>query len=433
MIYQYDGALAAPTMDIYDTGMLKSYIDAVKDDYNRGLAEQKEFMTKYGDFSSPFTKDVEWWNNTVNKPVQTFITEAAKSGIDMRSPEFRAALANLTNRMPYGEMNLRKQNARVGEEYLKGVAELQRAGKYNADFERQQLGGHNITDWDTSTMGAFTRRSPEALVSLTDFAKKSTEGLKPSYLRTSEDGAYDYSGISDETVRSTIGKDMKDYLESSSGKFHLSQIASQNGLDLNNDTDRATAETLMLDQASARSGKAFEVREANPYYQLKLKQDFERQMQNAKFGHDRQMADLKHKYDKELVEDKKKTKTKYKPTTNAYSKTASKQVVKQKTGGTTTYNEVTYTLNGDSNGKLTNANVFYVDSNGSLRRMNQGAYGGATFTAEDKIIERDGKKYMVGTIARSDGGKYYYKHTNNRDNKPITVAYLEVEEHNSDD
>lgn len=39
MIYQYDSALAAPTMDIYDTGMLKSYIDAVKDDYNRGLAE----------------------------------------------------------------------------------------------------------------------------------------------------------------------------------------------------------------------------------------------------------------------------------------------------------------------------------------------------------------------------------------------------------
>lgn len=424
MIYQYDSALAAPTMDIYDTGMLKSYIDAVKDDYNRGVAEQKEFMTKYGDFTSPITKDVEWWNNTVNKPVQTFITEAAKSGIDMRSPEFRAALANLTNRMPYGEMNLRKQNAKVGEEYLRGVAELQRAGKYNADFERQQLGGHDIADWDTSTMGAFTRRSPEALVSLTDFAKKSTEGLKPSYLRTSDDGAWDYTGISDEAVRGTIGKDMRDYLESSSGKFHLSQIASQNGLDLNNDVDRSVAENMMLDQAAARAGRAFEVREANPYYQAKLKQDFERELLNIKIAEDRKIANMK-------ASNAAKSKTEYRPVTDAYTKSDIKQVEKYKGGGSSTYNQTQYKLNGDSNGKLDNAHVYYEDDNGKLRRL-RNVSGGAIFDATDKIVTgANGKKYMVGSLTRASGGLYYYKQNQNSPMKEIRHAYLEVTEQNS--
>ena len=54
MIYGQDEAVRYPVKDLYDTGMMSMYIGAVKDEYERGIKEQEEFMSKYGDFISPF-------------------------------------------------------------------------------------------------------------------------------------------------------------------------------------------------------------------------------------------------------------------------------------------------------------------------------------------------------------------------------------------
>lgn len=439
MIYQYDSALAAPTMDIYDTGMLKSYIDAVKDDYNRGLAEQKEFMTKYGDFSSPIAKDVEWWNNTVNKPIQDFMARSAEAGIDMRSPEFRMALNQLTNRMPYAEMNLRKQYAKNAEEYKKNRDYLIRQGKFNADFERNRLGGHTLEDWDTSTLGGWNATSPEMLTDLTTFAKDATKGLKPSYIRS--DSKYDYTGVSDEKVRKTIGDKMQDFLNTPSGQYYLSDIANKRGYDLQTVYGRFMAEKELFDDAVNRSGAAYETKTPNEYALLAQKQAYDRQLATIKQATSDQATSDSKKSSKTSAKDEldirkemDSSKVTFVPVGNV-----SKAVADVKNENVTMKNEVQYNT---GEGGLSNAEL-YIPINGKMIKL-EGRQAD-TYRSDKKIIKTDegyflqvtpkrNAKYAPGNL--SDEQKSYYKDNytvyfkgvgkNKGYSKPIKTAYLKV-------
>lgn len=435
MIYGYDTALDMPTMDVYNTGMLGQYISALKDDYTRGLAEQKEFMTKYGDFSSPIAKDVEWWNNTVNKPIQDFMARSAEAGIDMRSPEFRMALSQLTNRMPYAEMNLRKQYAKNAEEYKKNRDYLIRQGKFNADFERNRLGGHTLEDWDTATMGGWNTTSPEMLTDLTTFAKDATKGLKPSYIRS--DGRYDYTGVSDEKVRKTIGDKMQDFLNTPSGQYYLSDIANKRGYDLQTTYGRSMAEKELFDDAVNRSGAAYETKAPNEYTLLAQKQAYDRQLAAIKHTSgdsstksSKTSAKSELDYNGEIASDK----VSFVPVGNV-----SKTVADVKAGDATLKNEVQYRT-GD--GGLNNAEL-YIPINGKMRKLT--GRQADTYSSDKKIIKVDGQYFLQVTPSRdadhisgdlSDEEKRYYENNytvnfkgvgkNKGYTKPIKTAYLKV-------
>jgi len=70
------------------------YVNAVYNDYLRGLEDMKEFNKTYGDFMSPIQKDMDWYDKNVTGKVRDFITNAYAQGIDpLRSAEGRAAVA----------------------------------------------------------------------------------------------------------------------------------------------------------------------------------------------------------------------------------------------------------------------------------------------------------------------------------------------------
>lgn len=302
MIYQYDQAIEMPTMNVYDNGLLGAYISSVKDDYQQGLKDYKEFMTKYGDFMSPIQKSVEWWNNNVNAPVFDFIRNASAAGIDMRSPEFRSSLYNLTTRLPYQQMKMQQQSAKMAEQYLQNRAAMQRAGQFDADYEKYLLGGHSLEDWDPITMGMWNRVSPEQLTSLTDFSKKATAGLKPGFIRT--ENGYDVNGITQQKVEDTIRKSAPDYLNTQSGRYYLDQVAKANGLNLNNAADKQTATNLVLQDAVNRSGAAYEVRNANPYSQMDYQHKLT--MEEKEADTERAIRLVQAKYDAKTKADKEK-------------------------------------------------------------------------------------------------------------------------------
>ena len=90
MIYGRDEAVVYPVADLYDTGMMNAYISAVKDEYERGLKAQDEFVSKYGDFMSPFSKDVDTWNQLTMDRVEKAYNDLEKIGVDpIRSQEGR--------------------------------------------------------------------------------------------------------------------------------------------------------------------------------------------------------------------------------------------------------------------------------------------------------------------------------------------------------
>ena len=59
MIYAYDTPIQMPTMDLYDKQVMAMAISAAKDVYDKSQEQMKDFYTKYGDFMSPFAKDME--------------------------------------------------------------------------------------------------------------------------------------------------------------------------------------------------------------------------------------------------------------------------------------------------------------------------------------------------------------------------------------
>ena len=53
----YETPVEVPSMGIYNTDLMKMYIAGVKDQYEKGQEEMKDFMKLYGDFYSPIAGD----------------------------------------------------------------------------------------------------------------------------------------------------------------------------------------------------------------------------------------------------------------------------------------------------------------------------------------------------------------------------------------
>ena len=61
-------------------------------------------MSKYGDFTSPFYKDVDRWNNEIMGPTMNLIDALYAQGIDpMRNAEARAMIQKAVRSVPYAE------------------------------------------------------------------------------------------------------------------------------------------------------------------------------------------------------------------------------------------------------------------------------------------------------------------------------------------
>lgn len=263
MIYQYDDTIDMPTMDVYDSGMLNSYINAMKNDYEQGLKQYEDFKSEYGDFTSPIQKSVQWWDENVNQPVRNFVTQAAANGIDFRSPEFRAALARLEANLPYTQMRSMKQQAAIATEYLKNRGDLARAGKYDPLYEKYLLGGKSLETWDPIADGPWTRTSPDQLNTLTDFSKAATAGMKDEFIQN--DGKYNWFGITNDRASKAIGGQMMDYLNTTSGQYYLNKVADQNGLNLQDPASYDKAVNLLLQTAIDRSGVVGMIPKEDPY------------------------------------------------------------------------------------------------------------------------------------------------------------------------
>jgi len=99
------------------------------------LKDYENFVAKYGDFTSPFAKDVDRWNNEVMGPTVNLIDALYAQGIDpMRNAEARAMIQRSVRNVPYAEAAKMRQNAAAGEAYLKARGALAAKGLYDKDY-----------------------------------------------------------------------------------------------------------------------------------------------------------------------------------------------------------------------------------------------------------------------------------------------------------
>lgn len=307
MIYGQDEPVATPTIDLYDTNMMQMYVNAAREQYKAAQEEQKEFLKTYGDFYSPFAKDNDFWYNHTMGPVQNLFNEAAARGIDLaRSPEGRAMLARALRDIPYAKLATIRRNAKLGEEYLKNRAELQKKGLYSPELENwdlQRQGLPAFEDWDSATMGAWTRTSPIEYKTLHDFVAPIVDNTKPGELSQAEVEAfgmnYDprrrYTGISKDMLKNPIVRNIPGLIGNPIYDFYYDQ-ARKDLIAQSGDPNYNPTHQQILDQFTKNavdSVPEYLIRpssDADEFATMAQKQAYAMQEPAAKNAHDEHMA-----------------------------------------------------------------------------------------------------------------------------------------------
>lgn len=148
MVYANDVWAQLPVKDLYDSQMMLASVEAAKDMYEKGAKAMDDFYKTYGDFQSPFSKDMEEYADMINRPV-SIVNKLYESGIDpLRSAEGRAAVQQAIREFSIPKYNQMKSNAALGYEYLKSISALEEAGKFDLDREVWELKRRGIIPQD---------------------------------------------------------------------------------------------------------------------------------------------------------------------------------------------------------------------------------------------------------------------------------------------
>lgn len=197
MITAYDNWVQMPTMDIYNTNLMLASIQAAKDMYDKGQKRLDDFYDKYGDFMSPFSKDMEAYGNMIGN-INNKIDWMYANGIDpLRSEEGRQMVSQLTRSVNPGEFNRMRTNAKLGFEYLKNIEEAKLKGTYDEDYEKWRLSKENggpgqFADF-SSANGMWNIAGPGVYKDPNTLVSPLFEGMEDSYIDS--DDQYDYYGV----------------------------------------------------------------------------------------------------------------------------------------------------------------------------------------------------------------------------------------------
>ena len=270
MIYGQDQAVRYPVKDLYDTGMMNLYITAIKDEYERGIKEQEEFISKYGDFISPFQKDVENWDRLTMDPIIEAYDYLQKNGIDpLRSQEGRALLADIRRKVPREKLSMLRQSAAAGQEYLSNRAKLQAAGQYNPEFEQFLLGDRTFEGQDTLSQGMWDRTAPTEFKGLRTLTDPWFKNRTAKYKYTKN--GYDYFGYDTKDMEQTADTQIDAFLASDYGKFFYNRalrVAQQSRQPGESDAQvsQRAKDILVNDIVDANADYLMHNREVNPIY-----------------------------------------------------------------------------------------------------------------------------------------------------------------------
>lgn len=286
MTYAYDDYVQMPTKDLYDTAVMKMAIEAAKDMYDKGEAQMENFYKTYGDFMSPFAKDMEAYGTAMNRVRET-VNNAYARGIDLfKSPEGRMLVQQLSHSIDPLWYNSARQNAKVGYAYLDAAAKLRAAGKYSeaqelfdiAQNSGTQFGNFSTIDPQTGRIRMWDRPSPVEAISFQELVHPSFINIKPHLLSREEaisrvgaeyDPTYEYTGV----TKTDMERAMRDNLPGligMPGYQYYKEVAKQQlqAAGISNPTEAQINEQFVQNAVAADSQIMTPLsRDRNDYYQ----------------------------------------------------------------------------------------------------------------------------------------------------------------------
>ena len=198
----YETPVAMPSMGIYNTDLMKMYIAGVKDQYEKGQEEMKDFMKLYGDFYSDIPGATEEYNRLTLGGARDMINQMMAAGIDpYKSPEARAAISRYIASRPTGLLNNMKLWAENAKEYKKNYAKAVQDPNFDPEYNRYMIGG-DLEDWDPRK--PWTATTPYVAPSMESIAKPYMEKFKQSEMLDSDRPGYVKLGTTDKNQQAAI-------------------------------------------------------------------------------------------------------------------------------------------------------------------------------------------------------------------------------------
>ena len=155
MVYGADRIVQMPVMQLYDTGLMQQAINNARYMYEKAEKRMDDFYDKYGEFMSPFQRDMDRYNQIVGN-IKNVVDNLYATGEDpLRTASGRAKMAAAIRSVNPAEFAAMKSNAKMGYAYLDAAQKLRSQGKYS---EAQEL--FDIIQGNGKTMGEFATLDP---------------------------------------------------------------------------------------------------------------------------------------------------------------------------------------------------------------------------------------------------------------------------------
>lgn len=225
MIHAGDQWVQLPVRDLYDSQIMALSIQAAKDMYEKGQKQIEDFYTKYGDFTSPIQKDMDWYNANVTGKARDVINNLYANGIDpLRSAEGRAAVSQLIYSMPVGDIAKLRQSAETAKEYLRSFDE-------STNPELEKFLGRDLSAWSTlgdasagvKANGVWGYNKATRYQDLNEFTGHIFDKMQDEYIPTDGKDGYDYYGVTRERRAKALTDQIGGILNSDLGRFHYAQ------------------------------------------------------------------------------------------------------------------------------------------------------------------------------------------------------------------
>lgn len=238
-LYGYEQPVSMPSIDVYDTDLMKAYIAGVKEQYDNAQQKLDTFFKDYSDFQSDSYEDMnKYHKETIGGAVDLINNMYANGEDPLKSPEGRRKIGNYIATRPYALLNGLKQNAENRKIYNQARAALESKGLFNKDLEDmilKELGLNPNSSFDEhGNFVAWNRFSPIESKSLFELANPEFQKFSPTeYLGQSynPDGTphwgYLLRGVSDANQRKATLGAKNDIDKTVYGKFYRRQAEQQ--------------------------------------------------------------------------------------------------------------------------------------------------------------------------------------------------------------
>lgn len=299
MFYGYENPVEMPISELFDTGLMNAYTQAVKAEYEKGEKKLDDFISKYGDFRSPFAKDVENYDAMTMGRINNVYNQLIQQGIDpLRTREGQMALAKAIRETPVSQLNMLKQSAEMGSAYQRAVQDAMRHGEYNPEFEKWALGNLGIpsfNDYDTLKSGQWQRTAPDVWKTLGDATNTWFDELKPT--DKGRKNGFLWKGIDMDDLLNAARPRAQAFGDTQLGKYNKylikNQLKQRNPFLSDAELDDLTNKQFIKDIAATHSEKMQMLPETDPYAMLAEKDKYDARNMTRQFAYNKKLAELK--------------------------------------------------------------------------------------------------------------------------------------------